>query len=136
MVDTNQFLSGFIYHGMTKLVFDLTLDNKLALYVSQALKEEVLEKLQLSGIGKQVQDGIMLFMETQGILVKPTVKVTACRDPKDNFMLELAETAHADFLITRDRDLLELPGAKWKNTKIVKPEDFLPLLRSVNILNN
>lgn len=134
VVDTNQFLSGFIYHGMAKVVFDLILDNKLTLYVSQALKKEVLEKLQESGVSKQVQGEIMLFIETRGILVKPAVKITVCRDPKDNFMLELAETAHADFLVTRDRDLLDLPNQTWKQTKIIKPEGFLPVLRRMQII--
>lgn len=82
VVDTNQFLSGFIYHGMTKLVFDLIIDSKLTLYVSLPLKKEVLEKLQVYGVSKQVQDEIKLFMEIRGILVKPTVKITGgCCSP-------------------------------------------------------
>lgn len=134
VVDTNQFLSGFIYHGMTKAVFDLVLDSKLTLSVSTALKQEVLEKLQEFGVSQQVQDEIMLFMETWGILVKPTVKITICRDPKDNFVLELAETAHADYIITRDKDLLDLPNQKWKETQIVKPEAFLLILRNMKVI--
>lgn len=134
VADTNQFLSGFIYHGMTKVVFDLVLDSKLTLYVSPALKEEVLKKLQAFGVSKQAQDEIMLFMERRGILVKPTVKITACRDPKDNFVLELAESAGADYLITRDKDLLDLADQKWKETQIVKPEAFLMLLRKIKQL--
>ncbi len=134
VVDINQFLSGFIYHGMMKLVFDLVLNNKLTLYVSSILKEEVLEKLQEYGISQQVQDEVMLFMERRGILIEPTVKILVCRDPEDNFVLELAETSQANYLITRDKDLLVLPGKIWKDTKIMKPEDFLPLLRSYNLL--
>lgn len=133
VLDTNQFLSGFIYHGMAKLIFDLILDSKLTLYVSPPLKEEVLEKLHVYGVSEQVQDEIMLFMERRGVLVKPTVKITICRDPKDNFVLELAESARADFIITRDKDLLDLPGKRWKITQIIKPEDFLPLLRKRGI---
>lgn len=135
VVDTNQFLSGFIYHGMMKVVFDLVLNNKLTLFVSQTLKAEVLEKLQVYGINEQVQNEIMLFMETRGILVKPTVRITVCRDPEDNFVLELTETAQADYLITRDKDLLDLPNQEWKNTKIIMPEDFLPFLRKKGILS-
>lgn len=32
--------------------------------------------------------------------------VSICRDPKDNYLLALAKDAHADYLITGDKDLL------------------------------
>jgi len=61
-------------------------------------------------------------------------KVKICRDPNDNFILELAQAAHADFIITRDKDLLELPRHQWKNAQIVNPETFLPFLRDKGII--
>jgi len=134
VVDTNQFLSGFVYHGMTKIVFDLILDNKLKLYVSSALKEELSKKLDEFEIKKQAQNEVMFFIDSRGILIEPSVKVDVCRDPEDNFMLELAEEAQAEYLITRDKDLLELPQQEWKDTKIIRPEEFLPLLRSLQLL--
>ena len=132
VVDTNQFLSGFIYHGMMKIVFDLVVDKKINLYVSPALKDEVLEKLQFFGVSKQVQQEIMSYMEVRGILIEPAIKIEVCRDKEDNFTLELSETAKANYLVTRDKDLLELK--KWKNTEIIIPEDFLPLLRKMGLL--
>ena len=46
-------------------------------------------------------------------------------------MLDTAQAGHAKFLITNDRDLLEISGeAKRKfSFKIVKPMEFLSLLR-------
>lgn len=76
----------------------------------------------------------MTFLDTKGVLVQAVAKVTVCRDPEDNFVLELAETVKADYLITRDKDLLELPQKEWKNTKIVKPEEFLPHLRFLKLI--
>ena len=135
VADTNQFLSGFIYHGMSKVVFDLVFDKKINLYISTVLKDEVLRKLQEFGVSKNMQNEVMTFIETKGILVEPTTRITECRDPEDNFLLELAETSRADFLITRDRDLLDLPNHKWKTTKIIKPETFLPLLRDKKFID-
>lgn len=135
VVDTNQFLSVFVFRGkLVKLVFDLVIDKKIGLYVSPALKEEVLEKLHYFGVSQEVQDDVMSFIEQRGILIKPDVKITVCRDKEDNFVLELAESSRVDYLITRDKDLLELPNKKWKNTKIVKPEGFLSYLRAKKIL--
>src|SRR3989344_7213451 len=129
VVDTNLFLSAFIYHGMSKIIFDLIRDGKLQLFISEALKIEVTKKIKEYYGHEKPSEEISFFLERRGTLITPNIKVIASRDPNDNFILELAETARADYIITRDKDLLELPGQKWKKTKIRKPEDFLPLLR-------
>lgn len=135
VLDTNIFLSAFIYQGMTKIITDLILENKIALYISAKLKAEILRKFKEFGADKETVVNLQLFLHERGILVSPKIKISVCRDPNDNFLLELAETAKADYIITRDKDLLELPHAAWKDTKIIKPEEFLPFLRSANILH-
>ena len=136
VVDTNQYLSVFVFRGLLmKLVFELVIDNKIDLYVSPSLKDEVLQKLHYFRVNKQVINEIMSFIQMRGILVEPTVKVKECRDSEDNFLLELAETVKADNLITRDKDLLDLPNNAWKVTKIITPEVFLPLLRTKKLLD-
>jgi predicted nucleic acid-binding protein len=49
------------------------------------------------------------------------------RDPKDNIFLEVAAVGKADFLITNDRDLLEISGADRRKLKfkIVTPAQFI-----------
>jgi putative PIN family toxin of toxin-antitoxin system len=49
-------------------------------------------------------------------LVEVESIVTICRDPKDNFLLALAKDGKADYLLTGDKDLLELK--KFGKTKI------------------
>jgi putative PIN family toxin of toxin-antitoxin system len=49
--------------------------------------------------------------------------VELCRDPKDNFLLNLALDSKADFLITGDKDLLVL--VKIGETSIMNMKDFL-----------
>ena len=58
--------------------------------------------------------------------VEPDVSVDACRDPNDNYLLALAEASAADYLVTRDEDLLVLE--RWKDTEIIPPSRFLTLL--------
>ena len=48
--------------------------------------------------------------------------VKVCRDPKDNFLLALANDGKADYLLTGDKDLLELK--KFGKTKIITITGF------------
>ena len=54
------------------------------------------------------------------IEVKSTIDV--CRDPNDNFLLELSKDGRADFLLTGDKDLLDL--RKFDKTKITTISSF------------
>jgi uncharacterized protein len=51
--------------------------------------------------------------------------VHLCRDPSDDKFLECAERAHADVLVTGDKDLLVLKS--HKGTRIVTPAEYLQL---------
>jgi predicted nucleic acid-binding protein len=41
--------------------------------------------------------------------IEPTIHLTLSRDLKDNILLEVAATAHANYLVTGDKDLLDDP---------------------------
>ncbi|MEO5945994.1 MAG: putative toxin-antitoxin system toxin component, PIN family [Chitinophagaceae bacterium] len=49
--------------------------------------------------------------------------VSVCRDPNDNFLLALDKDAKADYLITGDKDLLDLHT--FENTIICTLTDFI-----------
>ena len=53
--------------------------------------------------------------------------IDTCRDPKDNFILELAIKAKADFIVTGDKDLLILKS--FRGIPIIKPKDFIIRLK-------
>lgn len=56
----------------------------------------------------------------------PAVRVTDCRDDKDNKYLELALAAEASVIVTSDSDLLVL--IPWKGVNILRPIEYLSLL--------
>jgi len=58
--------------------------------------------------------------------VKILETVQACRDPKDDKFLELAVNGQAEYLITGDKDLLEL--SPFKHIKILTAKDFIDAL--------
>lgn len=134
VLDTNMFLSAFLFHGNTKIIFDLIFGRKLRLYVSSELKNEVLNKMRKYEVTERVKNEVMYFFHGRSIAIEPKIKLDICRDPKDNFLLELVEAVKADYLITRDKDLLSLSNSVWKVTKIITPETFLPILRAKKLI--
>jgi putative PIN family toxin of toxin-antitoxin system len=55
--------------------------------------------------------------------VEVDVRITACRDPKDDKFLELAVSGHASHVVTGDADLLALHP--FRGIEIVPPHRFL-----------
>jgi len=55
------------------------------------------------------------------VTVDQTIEI--CRDPKDNMFLELAVSAKADYIITGDKDLLELNP--FKGIRIISPKEYV-----------
>jgi uncharacterized protein len=63
------------------------------------------------------------FKQSTKIEINQTVE--ACRDSKDDMILELAVCGDADMIITGDRDLLDMKT--FEGIPIVSPKDFLEL---------
>lgn len=68
---------------------------------------------------------LFIVMNTVAMCVTPTRRVEASRDPDDNRVLEAAVAGEADYIVTGDRDLLEL--GSYEGIRIVTPADFVAL---------
>jgi uncharacterized protein len=68
----------------------------------------------------------LIWLKTHLITVNTSVSV--CRDAKDNFILNLAIDANADYIITGDKDLLVLHP--FGTIKIITIGDFLQFFSS------
>jgi putative PIN family toxin of toxin-antitoxin system len=69
----------------------------------------------------QIEEFFELLDESSDCIEIKT-KSSICRDSKDNYLISLAIDSKADFLITGDKDLLEL--SKVGNTVITKFTEF------------
>lgn len=67
----------------------------------------------------------MLAAEATFVALTETV-VGVATHPEDDLVLATAASAHADFLVTGDHDLLRL--GSFRGTVIVRPRDFLAML--------
>jgi putative PIN family toxin of toxin-antitoxin system len=50
------------------------------------------------------------------------------RDPEDDMIVACAVAANADYIVSRDRDLLDL--REYQGIEIVSPEAFMQILRA------
>jgi putative PIN family toxin of toxin-antitoxin system len=63
-----------------------------------------------------------------GSSVMALPKLRVVRDPNDDAILACAVAARADYLVTRDKDLLSM--GRYGDIAIIAPEEFLRLVRS------
>ncbi len=96
--------------------------------VSDEIVAEYLEILERVGINENRIERLNVILETFGIVSKFSLgKIpTESRDVDDNLMLATALVGKADFLITNDKDLLDIAEADKKKFKfrIVSPIEF------------
>lgn len=93
--------------------------------ISPEVAFEIIRKLELFGAEAKDIDDLKYIFNEGAIKVIPKEKVNVCRDPKDNMFLELSLSGNADYLVTGDKDLLEIK--EFKGTKIIKPKEFLEM---------
>jgi putative PIN family toxin of toxin-antitoxin system len=66
---------------------------------------------------------LLSLFEYYGHLVSVDSTVAVCRDHKDNFLLALAKDGVADYLITGDKDLLDV--GTFEGTRILSFNAFV-----------
>ena len=72
---------------------------------------------------KALISGLAAFV-ARTIVVHPRKKISICRDPTDNMLLECCFESKADILISSDRDLLDMKVLPF-HLKILTPRKFL-----------
>lgn len=126
VIDTNLWISFLISDRQRRLDSLLYLE-KIRLLFSAELLDEIYTTITKPKLKKyfsaNAMEEMLLNLETyiELIEVKSTVKV--CRDIKDNFLLALSKDGKADYLLTGDKDLLDL--AKYGKTKILTISKFM-----------
>jgi putative PIN family toxin of toxin-antitoxin system len=80
------------------------------------------------GIYDEDVETVLALILLRGELVIPDEAITACRDPKDDALLEVAVAGRADVIVTGDEDLLVLHP--FRGIGIVGPARFMENLES------
>lgn len=100
------------------------------LALSAAVDDEFSEVLSRPKFARAIplgrRDSFLRILRDAAIWFDPVVRVTDCRDPKDDKYLELALAAGAETIVSSDDDLLVLHP--WRGVRILSPADYLALV--------
>lgn len=101
------------------------------IYVSPALLQEyretpvkLLEAGKITHLQMQALIAGIAAVVSQAKIVYPMEKLSLCRDPEDNMVLECCHIARAKTLITGDKDLLEITDPPFA-LSIMTPQAFV-----------
>jgi putative PIN family toxin of toxin-antitoxin system len=104
-------------------------DSNVSIFLCEKLIREVNSTLLKPKLHKYIsaerQQALLEIMASRS-LVSIHEQTFRSRDPKDNYLLDLAETINADYLVTGDNDLLVLKH--HIGTVIVSMNEFLLIL--------
>jgi len=130
VIDTNIWVS-YLLGSLLQRIDEKILSREIKIVVSDEMLTELSEvlnrpKFKSLFTTKRMKE-LFALLDSYGVVVLPSQKVSSCRDKKDNFLLEAALEGKADYLVTGDKDILVLNP--FHSTKILKPKDFEKMLK-------
>ena len=132
VIDTNVFISGTLWYGIPNRIIELIDFKNIDLVLSQEILQEFSEVLQYDEIQNKIK--IKNFEMTYTLkkitelaqIVDPKKKHKVIKDdPDDDKFIDAAVEGDVDYLVSKDKHLLNLK--EFNGIKIVSPEEFLGL---------
>ena len=134
VLDSVVAVSAFLTDGLTADLVSMCQAN-VNLYTAEEILQEIrhvlLEKPHLRNrytySSEKVEIFINYLMDISIIIPQLSEIRVIERDPKDDMIISCAVAASADYIVSRDRDLLDL--GNYEQIQIVPPEEFIHILR-------
>ncbi len=126
VIDTNVFISAFVFGGNALEIIRLFLKEDIEVYISPFILEELIRILRKKFLWEELKIGKLLrLIMSKAKVVYPQVKVSIIKSKDDdNRILECALESKADYIVSGDKRhillLKELEGIK-----IVSVSEFL-----------
>jgi hypothetical protein len=118
-------------------------DRRFALLTSETQLEELAEVMERPEVRRRMRfarglpaDGdhsgrwLLDLLRQTGVIVTPTERVALCRDEGDDYLLAMAASGQASYLVTVDKDLYDDPilvSTMWERywVRVVTAADFV-----------
>lgn len=130
VLDTNVFISGIHWPGESEEVLRHWFLGRFELISSMPIIDEIIDTLMSFEVPMNAEDiswWKSLLVE-KSVIVSPKESVNVVtRDTEDNKFIEAALEGHAEYIVSLDKDLLDI--GTYSGIKILKPNAFLGLLK-------
>jgi putative PIN family toxin of toxin-antitoxin system len=126
--DTNILFSATGWRGNPFHCVERARSGQFRVCTCPELMEELAEKLEtrLLFSADQVAETLADYLGFLQVIQIPKALSAVCRDPDDNMVLECALVGHAQYIVSGDKDLLDLK--EFRGIRIVRAAEFLSLL--------
>ena len=112
IIDTNLWISFLIGLKASSDLRNSLTDSSVTIVMTDILKSEIIKVASRPKFARHFASGatnrLVSFLDNRGEYYRLGDIPQRCRDPKDDYLLELAHISNADILITGDKDLLEM----------------------------
>ena len=129
VIDTNIWISFLIGKSLTDLK-EAIISGQVIVLFSDDLFRELIEVLKRPKFKKYFSEpaieNLVALLYEKVDLIEITHHFEACRDAKDNFLLDLAVSGRANYLVTGDADLLILNP--FQGVEIISCQHFQNLI--------
>lgn len=126
VLDTNILVSAILYLGKPAEILELLLSQQVIAVISHVLLSELQEVLTKKfGFSTEKFQQIEQKIFNNFSLVYPKQSLSVVRDNDDNRVLEAAVEGNCGYIVTGDKDLLDL--GSYRKIKILTAAEFLNL---------
>jgi len=128
--DTNVWVGGIRWRGNAYRVIQRGEDGAYAIVTSHVLLYELMRILrQVFGFSDDLAYEWYARIHSFSEVIKPTILLNVItRDPDDNRVIECAAAGQCEYVVSRDRDLLDVE--RYNQIEIVDVERFLEVLEA------
>lgn len=128
VIDTNVWLSGLVFGGQPGRVLQLFVEDRATVVVSEELLSELRRKISVkfplyAPQLDSLEASLRLDAEMVGL---GNYTISISRDPDDNKFIETAVAGNCQYIVSGDKDLLEIKA--YQDVRIVTPAAFLQLI--------
>ena len=131
VIDTNVWISGLVFGGKPKQVIELFIDGQVMLVISEELLTELRRKIhqRFPAFAAQLPMLEALIRERAQIVQLGSFFTSISRDRDDDKFIETAIIGQADFIVSGDKDLLDLK--RYGTIVILRPAELLDRLLQI-----
>ena len=122
--DTNVLVAAFVTEGLCSVLLARARRREFELFLCPKILEEferiLSERIKASRL--LIKEALSIILEASEIIQPVRAIQGVCRDKDDDQILACALSAEADYLVSGDRDLLDI--GSFEKVKIISPREF------------